>query len=150
MGVGAIIAAVGVAVSAAGTGFGIMGQMKAADASKKADALRERQMNLDAMRSKREAIRKNLIANANAQSIATNQGASESSALAGALGENTGVTGRNMQGIEQNRTIGAGIFAANRQIAAGESISSLGQGLGSLGGMFINNAQQFGRVFGSA
>lgn len=148
MGIGAVIAAVGVGISAAGTVAGIIGQQQAASASKRAERLREQQMNLDAARSKRETVRRTLMAQAQAQSVGTNQGAGDSSSLSGALGEIGSVGGRNQVATNQNQAIGAGIFQANRDIASGESTSSFGQGLGSLGGMFVNNAQQLGRIFG--
>lgn len=150
MGVGAIIAGIGVAASVAGTVVGFAGQQQQVEASKRAEQLRMTQMNLDASRAKRETVRRTMLARAQAESTATNQGAGNSSSLEGALGQISNQGGRSLLATTQNQTIGQGIFKANMDEADGQSTASLGQGLGSLGGMFINNSGSIGRAFGFA
>lgn len=160
------IGAVGTALSAAGTIAGVAGQFqqaagqrKAQNAQKRAEALREAQMRLESDRKRRETIRQQQIARANALATTTAQGAAGEggSALAGAEGTISGEAGRNIQAITSNEYIGAGIFQANRDAAAGSAmaarggtISSLGSGVASLGSQIVNKQKETARVGGWA
>ena len=77
------------------------------------NAVRQQQMNIDATRRRRDVIRQAQVAGANATAVAYNQGAGNSSALTGALGQIAGQEGVNIQGIEQNRQLGNEMFALN-------------------------------------
>ena len=79
------MAAAGALLGAVGQVFGIIGGLKTAKAEKKMESLRERQMELEAMRKKRENIRQGLIARAEVTASAVGAGAGDSSALAGGL-----------------------------------------------------------------
>lgn len=140
------IAAIGLAVSAAGTVGGLIQGQKAAKAQEKANRIQEQQMNLDAQRQRRETVRKMLIANAAAESAATNQGAANGSGLSGALGQITGNAAIQTGDINTNQQLGAQAFAAQRQYARATSQASLWSGIGSLGGMLTNSASVFGRI----
>lgn len=149
-----ILAGIGVAAAVAGTGMQFMAQQRQAQANKQMiaaqrDAERQRQlaMNLDAQRRRREVIRQAQVAQSNAQAVATNQGAGQSTGLPGALGAISGQTGVNALGISQNQEIGNNIFAANaRQSLAQEdsnsaaSFGALGGGISSLGGAMVKNS----------
>ena len=118
--------------TAVGTGVQIKGQIDQAKASKKAEGLRQRQANLEASRARRSAIRESIIARSQALSNATGSGASFGSGIKGAVGGIQTQTANNLLGINQGQQIGNGIFQANRDIASGQQLSSIGQGIQSL------------------
>lgn len=140
------IGALGLALSAAGTAVGMAGQRKSIAAQKRAEELRKKQMELDAARQRREVARRAMVARAQAVSNATTQGAGQSSALQGGIAQVTGDSNRGRQAIDQNLSIGRGIFDANMQRFKGESMMATGQGIQSLGGVFGSNQDLFGRV----
>lgn len=121
--------------------------MDQAKASKKAEELRQRQMNLDAQRQKRDLMRRAAVANATATAAATAQGAEGGSALQGALGQISGSQGRGALAVNQNQEIGNGIFQANEDYASGGALASLGGGISTLGGALVSNAGMFGKIF---
>ena len=149
----AVVGAVGVGLAAYGSYQQYKGGKKVEDANRRAIALqmrqeelREKQMRLDAARRNRQAIRVQQQARSQALAIAESQGADQSSVLPGAYGGIQGQTGVNQLGIDQNTTLGAGIFGINRQItatgfdrASGQTQQNTGQGLVSLGGAIISN-----------
>jgi hypothetical protein len=121
------------AVMAIGGVVGAYGQFTQAKASEKAEKLRKRQMNLEAMRKKREIIREGVMARAQALSAATAQGGAESSGLAGGYGQITGQVNRNLLATTQDQKLGNKMFKANQQYAQGGMISSVGSGVASVG-----------------
>lgn len=123
-------------LTAIGSILGAVGAMKQAKASAKAEKLRQRQMNLEAMRKKREIVREGVRARSEALSTATAQGAAEGSGLQGGIAQITNQVGRNTQANEQDRTIGNKIFKANQQYANAGGLMALGQGISSLGSVF--------------
>lgn len=141
-----IIAGIGAATTLAGTAVGVVGQMQSISASKKAEKLRKQQMDLDSARERREIARRAILARSQALTAGADQGATYGSGLAGGLAQITGEQARSTVAVNQNQTIGAGIFRANAQRAQGESIQSFGQGLQGFGGMLMDNSQLFGRV----
>jgi len=117
------------------------GQEKMIKAQQKAERLREQQMNLQAMRERRDVIRQSILARSTALATTTAQGAAHqgSSALGGAYGQISGDKNRQTVAINQNQEIGQGIFAANRdyfkgtkQVGMGQAISGAGQAIGSV------------------
>lgn len=128
------IAGVAAILSLAGTGMQVYGQMQQAEAAKDAEKLRRRQMNLEAMRAKREQIRRAQVAMATATSNAVAQGAQTSSALAGGKSQISNEAGRNLVAIEQDRKIGSEIFKANERYAEAGKTIALGGGVSALGG----------------
>lgn len=94
--------------------------LRAQEASAKAEALRERQMKLDAMRQRRQAFREAQIARATASSRAGGAGLSlmgglTSSATDGGQAQITTNSNNQLGAINQNLAIGEGIFAANAE-----------------------------------
>lgn len=154
------IAAIGLGISAAGLYMNYQGQkaalaaqQQALDFQKKIEAERQKQLNLDALRRKREAIRMQVAASAQANATATAQGAAYSSALPGALGGISSRTGVNILGIQQNQDIGNTIFGLNegllgsyRAAAEGQSTAALGAGLTSLGGAIMRSNKEIGAI----
>lgn len=156
--IGGVASAVGTAAGVVGQFQQAAGQRKQQNAQKRAEALREGQMEIDSRRKQMEMIRQQQIARAAAVANITSSGAGGegSSAIGGAEGTIFGQTGRGIQGEQTNLTFGRGIFAANRDAARGAAMSarggtlaSAGAGLSSLGGAFIKNAEAIGRIGGN-
>ena len=138
-------AAVTAVASIAGGYLQYKGQQQQTAALQKAERLRERQMNLQAQRERRDAIRQAMAARATALATATSQGASAagSSALGGAYGQIQGEAGRQVLAVNQNQEIGKGIFKANRAYSQGTLTSGFGSMIGNTGkaiGTFMESA----------
>jgi hypothetical protein len=123
------------------------GQQQQAQALQRAERLRERQMNLQAQRERRDTIRQAMVARATSLATATAQGASAagSSALGGAYGQIQGEAGRQVLAINQNQEIGQGIFAANRAYSRASLTTGFGQlisGVGNAAGEFLQLGQK--------
>jgi hypothetical protein len=88
-------------------------QAAATEESKKAEALRARQMELDAMRTRREIVRSAVTARSLAIANAFQSGAENSSGLFGGLAQITAEGNRQGLAVNQNLEIGRGIFASN-------------------------------------
>jgi hypothetical protein len=130
-------------------------QSQAIDAQKRAEASRKQAMDLDANRRRREMVRNQIAANAQAQTVATNQGAGLGSGLPGAYGGISGRSGVNELGVNQNQQIGGEIFDANsaasdayRGAAMAGSRASTAAGMTSLGSMMLTNSDTIGKVGG--
>ena len=123
------------------------GQKKMIQAQQRAERLRERQMNLQAMRERREVVRNSILARATALATTTAQGASApgSSALGGAYGQIGGDAGRQTLAINQNQEIGKRIFAANRQYFAGSQTMGLGSAVTGIGSAIGQSIKEIGQ-----
>lgn len=130
------MAAGGMLLGVVGQAFSLIGGLKVAKAEKKAEKLREKQMNLEADRKKRENLRQSQIARANITSAAVTQGAGDSSGLAGGIAGVTNAANRNNVAVEQDRQIGTGIFRQNAKAAAGRGMAGIGEGISSFGSLF--------------
>ena len=144
-------AAITAVASIAGGYLQYKGQKEQTAALQKAERLRERQMNLQAQRERRDAIRQAMAARATALATATSQGASApgSSALGGAYGQITGEANRQVLAINQNQEIGAGIFKANRQYSQASLTTGFGSmvaGVGGAVGGFMESAVKSGAI----
>lgn len=128
-------AAISIGASAVGGYFQYKGQQQMIKAQQKAERLRERQMNLQAMRERREVVRNSILARATALATTTAQGAAApgSSALGGAYGQIGGDRGRQTLAINQNQEIGQGIFKANRQYFSGTQTQGMGSMISGFG-----------------
>lgn len=128
-------AAIAVGTAVAGGVMQYQGQKQMIQAQQKAERLRERQMNLQAMRERRDVIRNAILARSTALATTTAQGAAApgSSALGGAYGQIGGDQGRQTLAINQNQQIGQGIFKANRQYFAGTQLQGTGSMIASVG-----------------
>lgn len=158
------IGTIGAGISALGTVAGIAGQFqqaagarKAQNAQKRQEVLRMKQMELDADRKRRETIRQQQIARAEALAATTAQGASAegSSALAGATGTIAGQAGRNIQEVNSNLEMGRFMFQAkgdeargNAMAARGGTVSNIGTGMQSLGNQLVKNQETIRRIGG--
>jgi hypothetical protein len=141
-----MVAGLGMALSALGTIGQMVGSFMTYSAQQKAEKARENQMNLEAARARRQQIRKSQVARATAVASATNQGAAQTSALAGGTAQIRNEAQRNVVAINQDRDIGEQIFSANRKAAFGQMVSSMGSGISSLGSIFGSNADTITRL----
>lgn len=131
-----------------GTGVSMFGQFKEAKASKKQEALRQRQMELEATRQRREQVRRATVARAQATANAYNQGSGDSSGLSGGLAQITSQANRNILGINQDEQIGNQVFKTNQQIASARFIQSVGSGVSSLGKAAAEAGPDFQKQYG--
>ena len=113
-----------------------IGSMKQAKASAKAEKLRSRMMQLEAMRKRREIVRESVVARAQATSNATAQGAGEGSGLQGGIAQITSRQNRNILASNQDEALGKGVFKANAQYAKAGGMIAIGQGLSQLSSAF--------------
>lgn len=154
-----IVAAIGAIVGVGVAGAGYVKQQSAAKEmaqaqqdqiaqQQKIEAQRKQQMELEAARAQKQVLRNQQRARAMSLATATAQGASYGSALPGAYGGESGQANTNLLSIGQNLQIGQNIFGYNQQIsndriayAGAQADYAAGQGLSSLGGALVSNAQ---------
>lgn len=129
------IAALGAIATIVGSVTGVVGSVVSYMGAKKAEQLRLKQMNLEAAREKRKTLREMLIARSQAVNTAAAAGI-EGSGIQGGSGNVVSQGGGNIQAVNQAQEIGQGMFKANSQIALGQTISSIGAGIGNLAGAF--------------
>jgi hypothetical protein len=144
--VSSITLGVGLAISAIGTGVAVKGQMDAASAQGDAEQARKKQMELDAMRRKRESIREAIQGRSLALSNATSSGAAEGSGLQGGLAQVTGQMGRNLSDTGQNVALGNQIFNANMKAASAGGMAAFGSGMQDLGSTIASNNVNIDKV----
>jgi mannitol-specific phosphotransferase system IIBC component len=142
-----VIAGIGLALGAAGAATQYLGNRRVAKASKQQERVRQKQMNLDIARKRREAIRKMLVARATGVSNAANQGASLSdSAVQGGISQAVQSANISSSELSQNADLGGQMFSANALEASGRGLSSFGGALSSWGSGLIQNSTQISRV----
>lgn len=120
------------------------------EASNKAEAAREQQMNLEAERAKRDTIRRMMAARAEAVSSASNQGASFGSGIQGGIAGITGQGNASLNATQRAQDIGSQIFSANRDYANAQAQTAIGSGNFNLGMSLFGNATQLGKQVASA
>lgn len=147
------VSIIGLALSAVGTVQQMSASQKQAKASKKAERLRQRQMELDALRQKRKIIRQSQIERARVVASAGAQGLLDSSSAQGSLGAISSITAGNTRDVNQNVEIGAGLFQANEAAASARESLAFGQGLSQAGGFIVDNTDtisgKLNSIFGS-
>lgn len=149
----AAISAIGIGLQVVGGIMGYSAQQRMINeqtqASKRAEGAREQQMQLDAQRRRRQAIREGIMARSQNLTVATAQGAAGSSVLSG-MGGAIGMAQENQQGITAAETIGGNIFQANRDYfdatQRGQAGIAFGQGISTLGGALVSNAGTISRL----
>lgn len=146
MGLETIIGVIGLGLGAVGTGVQMVAASKAEKAQKRAETLRENQMKLEASRTRRQQVREMLAARGAALTAAESQGAGEGSGVAGGLAQVQNTGGSAINATNQNQAISSNIFSANRQYASAQTLSSIGGGIGSLGGALVKNQSTLAKV----
>lgn len=141
-----IIGAVGLGLGAVGTVTQMIGSAQASEASKRAERIRERQMNLESSRQRRGIIRQALRARSMALTTGSDQGAMFGSGLAGGLGQIASSATGNIQGVNQSAELGTSMFRTNEQITSAQELASFGGGLSSLGSSLFSSSDTLGRI----
>lgn len=139
---------IGTAISLVGTFMQTSAQQKMVAeqtaASKRAENGREQQMQLDAQRRRRQAVRESLLARSMSLTVGTSQGAQYGTGVAAGMSGATSQSLENQQGINSAELIGSRIFQANRDYfdatQRGQSGMALGAGISSIGGAIVSNA----------
>lgn len=151
--IGLGIAAAGFVTSSVAAKKQAQANQQAIAAQQQAEALRLEAMKMDADRRRRQEIRQMIISRSQALATATNQGASQSSALPGAIGQISGRAGFGLEGINIAERTGQGLFDSNQDLFQAKlkanSASQLGQigsGLTSLGGALLTNSTAIGNI----
>ena len=140
------MAAAGLILGAVGLGLQVYGQIQQTKALKAEEAQRKKQMNLDALRQRRDIARNAAMARATALASANAQGAAGGSGIQGGFGKIAGRAGNQTGAVNQNQEIGNKIFDAKQKYYNASVFTDIGSGLFSLGGSLINNAGSFARV----
>lgn len=129
-------------------------QQIAADQQRQ-EALRQKQMELDARRRQLEIVRQAQRVRAQGLAAATAQGAQFGSGLAGGYGQISGYSNTNLLGVGQSLELGRQNFAITSDInaakygyAGASSSYATGQGLSSLGGALIQSLGPIGNLSG--
>jgi hypothetical protein len=132
-------------------GASTVGQMIAGQdavrAQQQQEALRQKQMQLEAERQRREIIRQTQISQAIGINNAANSGAAiDSSVLSGITGQNATNAGYQIGAVNQNEAIGNALFTSNMQESNANATASLFKGAGQFGSVLANNNMQIGRL----
>lgn len=111
-----IMAGLGLASSLGSAGYGFFsrgggGSEEIARISQAENAIRMRQVELDAERRKRDVIRQAQVATAQVENNAANSGGLNSSAVVGATSAISGQAGVNYQGIDQNLDMARSLYS---------------------------------------
>lgn len=141
-----IIAGVGLAASAVGAYTQYSAAQQSAKAQKKAEAIRQQAMNMDAMRRQRQLVREGRMAQANSLVSGISQGAQFGSGLAGGQAQVAAQTGSGLYYNDQARRSGNAMFDANAALYDARSSESTGSGLSSLGGALVKNSEMLSRI----
>ncbi len=141
-----LIPLIGLALAAVGTGVSAYSAYQSSQASEDAEKARERQMQLDAARKRREAIRQAQIARSTAIANAEAQGASTGSAVQGGVAAISGNAAESINNTNQNVALGKMIYDANGRRTAWEGRGAIGSGLQSWGSMIMNNADKIQKL----
>ena len=143
-----LLPALAIAAMVAGTGLRVAGAIGQNRARRDQEALRMKQMNLEADRQRRQTIRQMIVQQSIATSNAYAQGAGSGSGIKGGIFQLTGDAARGVQGVNQNQELGVDMFAANAREGRAATIGMIGSGLSSLGGSILGNMGTFSRVGG--
>ena len=135
------LAFTGLLISAVGVGLSYQASKDASKASKRAEAERKKQANLEHLRARRQRIREARIAHAEATSNLSQQGGLGSSAASGSFSQITAQLGQNLSAGAQNQQISSNIFDANAQFAGAQGQQALGGGFQSFGGSLLDISQ---------
>lgn len=128
------VAGVAAVLSLAGTGMQVYGQMQQAEAMKDAEKFKLNQANVEAVRARREQVRRAQVARASATANAVTQGAQFTSALEGGKAQVSNEAGRNIQAITQDQQMAKNIYRANSDYYDAGTMVALGGGVSALGG----------------
>ena len=150
-----IMAGLGLASSLGSAGYGFFsrgggGSEEIARISQAENAIRMRQVELDAERRKRDVIRQAQVATAQVENNAANSGGLNSSAVVGATSAISGQAGVNYQGIDQNLDLARNLYTLGNQRGQALWNNSREQarrsGIMQLAGAFSKSAGTIGKL----
>jgi len=141
-----IAAAIGLASAVGGTAYSAYSGNKAAKQSRKAENLRQQQMNLDSQMKQREIFRKTQLAQATARQRATQSGSQFGSGLQGGLAEIAQRSGEDTNYNFQSTNIGNDIFAANQKQTMFKSNAEAGAGVAAFGMNLLQSLPTLNRI----
>jgi hypothetical protein len=151
--VSTIIAGIGLGLAAGGSALQYKASQEAkvqGEENKKVNEEKQKMMELDATRRKREMIRQSIASRSASLATATAQGSAEGSGLQGAYGQIAGRLGVNTAGVDQNLESGRAIFASNQRsqdsMIRQNELNATGQGLSSVGGALVKNQKELFRL----
>jgi len=143
------LVAAAVAATVAGTAYTVIQGQRVAKASKRAEQLRQQQLEAETRRRRREAFRQAQIARARATANTAAQLGTTAQQTGSAIAGQGGITGqldRTVGALGSNLQIGQGLFQANAQIAQAQGQQALGQAVSGFGSFLINNQSTIGRL----
>lgn len=137
----AAVAAVG------GTAYSVVKGEEASAASKKAEALRKQQMQLEEMQKRRKTIRDFQLKRATSLSNISGQtGTLDNSATGGSLSALSSGVGSALGELSQAGAIGEGMFDANAAYSEATASAQTGAAIGSFGKDLFQSAPAIGRI----
>lgn len=139
-------ALVGAGASVFGTVQSMGAAKEAAAASRQAEDLRKKQMELDTARKTRELIRETQGKQSSALQSAVNAGAQYSSVTPGAQGQLEGAFRSNVQALNENASIGASLFEANSNLADAQASAKEGDAISKIGSTLFANSENIGKI----
>lgn len=143
----AALQVVGTITAAAGTGYSVVQGQQAADASKKAEAARKKQVALELQQKQREAIRRYQAQRAAAVSNITGAtGSLEGSAYGGSTSALVSTLGTSLGELNQANSISNDIFSANADYSQFYANAQAGGQFAQLGKDIFGSAPQIGRI----
>lgn len=141
----ATIAAVGLAIGAVGAGLQYDAQQDITKAAKRGEALRKKQLELDATRQRRKEVRNMLLERGRITNAAASQGALGSSGQIGGAGSAESTAASNINEIDKSQEIGSGIFDTNAAQASARGRAALGGAVSGFGSSVQSNAAPISR-----
>lgn len=139
-------AAIGLVAAVGGTGYSAYSGNKAAQQSRKAEGLRQQQMNLDSAMKQREIFRKTQLSQATARARATQSGTQFGSGLQGGLAEIAQRGGEDTNYNFQSTQIGNDLFQTNARQTQYKSNQETGQGVANLGLNLLQSLPTISRI----
>jgi hypothetical protein len=128
----AVITTAVVAISA--TVYSGVQQRRAAQATRRAERLRQRQAELAAARERRQAIRSARVQRASIEAQAANTGLTGSSSAEGAMASLTSGLNENLSFLDRNAALSRKIDSAQQRASAYMQRGALGDAVGSVAG----------------
>lgn len=143
-----IIGAVGLGLSGLSTVQQVSAQREASEAQNRAENIRKAQVDMEAQRQRRSAIRQAQVAQATATQTATNQGAAQGSGLQGGLAQISGQMGDRISNVNISQGLSDNMFEANAQRDQALGRANTWNAVGNMGNRITDNRETIGRVSG--
>lgn len=146
MGLMTAIAVAGLAISAAGAVGQANAKKDASKASREAEDIRRREMELENRRRMTQLIRTAATARAQSIASASARGATFSSLAEGGLGSIQSQAGANVNAQAENVSLGREMFAANSSLAEAQGEAALYGSVQDFGKTLFTNSEKLGNI----